>query len=346
MRWLTNHISWTRLCVAAMSGSPASVQMDEVRRRSESVLSVSGSAQDVKADVQTMAGLSLPPSEKYRHLGVEAMLRENTTGGSRLEVKSAFLNQLCGAHKVEGRDHLGEEIYSPKKCNNCFLCHVTNNLTHIQHVMTEVIQHWGFLSDDTKFSLSFRSRSPWADLSRPWASWRSTAVTWRVPPGRATGGASSTTTPSSEPQWMPSGWERRLLFFLLLDVLVRFCHIGCRRRPQGGRRVLYLYGYTSKQIDGLSFPDDVAEPDKEKVAAVTLEVMTVRSEVDMLLKVSRCVSERLFSLQPHPLSPRSTSCVSVCSGRSSSSRILPGHYPVHRPAGVSAPPSFQGLQYA
>lgn len=67
--------------------------------------------------------------------------------------------------------------------------------------------------------------------------------------------------------------------------------------------MLYLYGYTSQQIDGLSFPDDVAEPDKEKVAAVTLEVMTVRSEVDMLLKVSRCVSERLFSLQPHPLSP-------------------------------------------
>lgn len=67
--------------------------------------------------------------------------------------------------------------------------------------------------------------------------------------------------------------------------------------------MLYLYGYTSQQIDGLSFPDDVAEPDKEKVAAVTLEVMTVRSEVDMLLKVSRCVSERLFSLTPHPLSP-------------------------------------------
>lgn len=58
--------------------------------------------------------------------------------------------------------------------------------------------------------------------------------------------------------------------------------------------MLYLYGYTSQQIDGLSFPDDVAEPDKENVAAVTLEVMTVRSEVDMLLKVSRCVSELLF----------------------------------------------------
>lgn len=54
---------------------------------------------------------------------------------------------------------------------------------------------------------------------------------------------------------------------------------------QGGRTVLYLYGYTNQQIDGLSFPDDVTEPDAENVAAVTLEVMTLRLEVDMLLKV-------------------------------------------------------------
>lgn len=58
--------------------------------------------------------------------------------------------------------------------------------------------------------------------------------------------------------------------------------------PQGGRTVLYLYGYTNQQIDGLSFPDDVTEPDKEKVAAVTLEVMTLRTEVDMLIKVRIC----------------------------------------------------------
>lgn len=54
---------------------------------------------------------------------------------------------------------------------------------------------------------------------------------------------------------------------------------------QGGRRVLYLYGYTSQQVDGLSFPEDVSEPDKTKVAAVTLEVMVLRTEVDMLIKV-------------------------------------------------------------
>ena len=55
--------------------------------------------------------------------------------------------------------------------------------------------------------------------------------------------------------------------------------------PQGGRRVLFLYGYTNQQIDGLSFPDEVTEPDSAKVAAVTLEVMTLRTEVDMLIKV-------------------------------------------------------------
>lgn len=58
-----------------------------------------------------------------------------------------------------------------------------------------------------------------------------------------------------------------------------------RLSAQGGRRVLYLYGYISQQEDGLSFPEDVSEPDKEIVAAVTLEVMVLRTEVDMLLKV-------------------------------------------------------------
>uniref|UniRef100_A0A3P8PPP4 RBR-type E3 ubiquitin transferase n=1 Tax=Astatotilapia calliptera TaxID=8154 RepID=A0A3P8PPP4_ASTCA len=54
---------------------------------------------------------------------------------------------------------------------------------------------------------------------------------------------------------------------------------------KGGRRVLYLYGYTNQQVDGLSFPDEVEDPDTEKVAAVTLEVMTLRTEVDMIVKV-------------------------------------------------------------
>uniref|UniRef100_A0A4W4HKN0 RBR-type E3 ubiquitin transferase n=1 Tax=Electrophorus electricus TaxID=8005 RepID=A0A4W4HKN0_ELEEL len=53
----------------------------------------------------------------------------------------------------------------------------------------------------------------------------------------------------------------------------------------GGRAVLCLYGYTNQQPDGLSFPDDIVEPDIAKVASVTLEVMTLRMELDSLIKV-------------------------------------------------------------
>ncbi|XP_057680162.1 E3 ubiquitin-protein ligase RNF31-like isoform X2 [Corythoichthys intestinalis] len=63
---------------------------------------------------------------------------------------------------------------------------------------------------------------------------------------------------------------------------------------QGGRQVLFLYGYTQQQSDGLSFPDDVTEPDREKVAAVTLEVMTLRTEIDMLIKGTH-PHEEIFS---------------------------------------------------
>ncbi|XP_060761598.1 E3 ubiquitin-protein ligase RNF31 [Neoarius graeffei] len=52
----------------------------------------------------------------------------------------------------------------------------------------------------------------------------------------------------------------------------------------GGRAVLCLYGYTNQQPDGLSFPDDITEPDVAKVASVTLEVMSLRGELDMLIK--------------------------------------------------------------
>uniref|UniRef100_A0A8C1QU50 RBR-type E3 ubiquitin transferase n=1 Tax=Cyprinus carpio TaxID=7962 RepID=A0A8C1QU50_CYPCA len=53
---------------------------------------------------------------------------------------------------------------------------------------------------------------------------------------------------------------------------------------EGGRAVLDLYGYTNQQQDGLSFPDDVVQPDVGKVASVTLEVMCLRMELDMLIK--------------------------------------------------------------
>lgn len=49
--------------------------------------------------------------------------------------------------------------------------------------------------------------------------------------------------------------------------------------------MLCLYGYSNQQRDGLSFPDDVTDPDVGRVAAVTLEVMSLRMELEMLIKV-------------------------------------------------------------
>uniref|UniRef100_A0A3P8U355 Uncharacterized protein n=1 Tax=Amphiprion percula TaxID=161767 RepID=A0A3P8U355_AMPPE len=65
---------------------------------------------------------------------------------------------------------------------------------------------------------------------------------------------------------------------------------------QGGRAVLYLYGYSNQQPDGLSFPDDVTDPDVGKVAAVTLEVMSLRMELEMLIKVRMCEISTFVSL--------------------------------------------------
>lgn len=49
--------------------------------------------------------------------------------------------------------------------------------------------------------------------------------------------------------------------------------------------MLCLYGYSNQQSDGLSFPDDILDPDVGRVAAVTLEVMSLRMELEMLIKV-------------------------------------------------------------
>lgn len=70
-----------------MSNSAESIQMEEVRLRAQSLLSSSGSAQDVKAEVLTLASIALPVSEKYLHLTAEEMLRENTVGRHKLEVR-------------------------------------------------------------------------------------------------------------------------------------------------------------------------------------------------------------------------------------------------------------------
>lgn len=106
--------------------------------------------------------------------------------------------------------------------------------------------------------------------------------------------------------------------------------------PQGGRRVLYLYGYTNQQIDGLSFPDEVTEPDSAKVAAVTLEVMTLRTEVDMLIKV--CISSHVNTLNTSWFCVRNSPCAisytSVHLGHPPSHRVLQRYHPIHHPAGL------------
>uniref|UniRef100_A0A3B4AG94 RanBP2-type domain-containing protein n=1 Tax=Periophthalmus magnuspinnatus TaxID=409849 RepID=A0A3B4AG94_9GOBI len=53
---------------------------------------------------------------------------------------------------------------------------------------------------------------------------------------------------------------------------------------QGGRGVLSLYGYSLQEPDGLSFPENILTPDVGRVAAVTLEVMSLRMEIEMIIK--------------------------------------------------------------
>ncbi|KAJ8272532.1 hypothetical protein GJAV_G00090290 [Gymnothorax javanicus] len=85
-------------------------------------------------------------------------------------------------------------------------------------------------------------------------------------------------TSSSRPKYWRSVKHNNPVFRATVDAI------------KGGRAVLCLYGYSNQQPDGLSFPNDVTEPDVQKVAAVTLEVMTLRMELDLLIK----------EVHPHP----------------------------------------------
>lgn len=49
--------------------------------------------------------------------------------------------------------------------------------------------------------------------------------------------------------------------------------------------MLRLYGYTEERPDGLSFPGGQEEPDEYQVAIVTLEVLLLRTELNLLLQV-------------------------------------------------------------
>nr|XP_020503211.1 E3 ubiquitin-protein ligase RNF31-like [Labrus bergylta] len=183
-----------------MSGGSASDQLEEVRRRGQSILSSSGSAQDVKTEVQIMASVPLPLSEKYCHVGADEMLRENVVGHSRQEVLES-LSRLVKALSVL-------EKYG---------CNLTN-------------------------------------------------------PAR--------------PKYWRNVKHNNPTFKRTVDAI------------KGGRKVLYLYGYTNQQIDGLSFPEEVAEPDANKVAALTLEVMSLRAEVDMLIQGTHPQPEYIQDIFP------------------------------------------------
>ncbi|XP_077481048.1 E3 ubiquitin-protein ligase RNF31-like [Stigmatopora argus] len=159
--------------------------MEEARKRGEALLT-SGVIHNLKPDVQLLADLPLPLSQKYRHLMVGTMLKDNVSGDNKAQV----LESLTRLVKALG-----------------------------------ILEKYG------------------CNLTSP-----------------------------LRPKFWRSVKHANTVFRATVDSI------------QGGRQVLFLYGYTQQQSDGLSFPDDVAQPDREKVAAVTLEVMTLRTEIDALIK--------------------------------------------------------------
>uniref|UniRef100_A0A8D2LMM8 RBR-type E3 ubiquitin transferase n=1 Tax=Varanus komodoensis TaxID=61221 RepID=A0A8D2LMM8_VARKO len=54
---------------------------------------------------------------------------------------------------------------------------------------------------------------------------------------------------------------------------------------QGGRDVLRLYGYSEEQTDGLCFPEHLQEPDTLRVASITVDIILLRAELNLLLSV-------------------------------------------------------------
>ncbi|CDQ92259.1 unnamed protein product [Oncorhynchus mykiss] len=181
-----------------MSTQP--VPFEEVRRRAESLLSYSGSAQALKTDVQFMANVPLSLSDKFHHITAQTMVTQNIAGQSREEVLESV-----------GRLFKALSILEKYGCN----------------------------------------------LTSP-----------------------------SRPRYWRSVKHNNPVFRATVDAI------------KGGRSVLFLYGYTNQQPDGLSFPDDVTDPDVGKVAAVTIEVMTLRMELDMLIKGTHAHPEIYSNIIP------------------------------------------------
>lgn len=66
-------------------------QLEEVRVNAEGSLSSPGSAQEMRAGVEAMANIPLPPSSKYRCIAAESMLTENSNGNNRKEVRAGVI---------------------------------------------------------------------------------------------------------------------------------------------------------------------------------------------------------------------------------------------------------------
>ncbi|XP_012688696.3 LOW QUALITY PROTEIN: E3 ubiquitin-protein ligase RNF31 [Clupea harengus] len=167
-------------------------QFEELRRRAESQLTLSGSIPEIRTDVTLMAKMALPLSERYKHINAETMVSENAVGQSRHEVLE------CCAHLLKA---------------------------------VSILEKYG------------------CNLTSP-----------------------------NRPKYWRSVKHNNPVFRTTVDAV------------KGGRDVLCLYGYTSHLPDGLSFPDDVTEPNVRRVAEVTVEVMMMRTELDMLVK----------EVHPHP----------------------------------------------
>ncbi|XP_061586901.1 E3 ubiquitin-protein ligase RNF31-like [Cololabis saira] len=218
-----------------------SEQLQQVRHRAEVCLYSGGRVVEVRAGVAALAGLPLPPGNKYRHIAAEAMAVENSRGGNRKETLASLQRFSTALNILEK-----------------YGCNLTN-------------------PNRPKFWRTVKHNNP--------------------------------------------------VFKATVDAM------------QGGRAVLCLYGYSDQQPDGLSFPEEVTDPDVGKVAAVTLEVMSLRMELEMLIKETHPhpeFYERIIPALRHKdvgLNTDAEVCSPVCSSVSSSapadgqSRSL-GHAPL------------------
>ncbi|KAI4885278.1 hypothetical protein NFI96_013677 [Prochilodus magdalenae] len=161
-------------------------QFEDLRKKAESCLAVSGSAQEAKPFVTAMAETALPLSSRYKHIQVETLISDNVTGKSQQEVVECLTRMVKALGILE---RYGCNLLNPNR---------------------------------PKFWRSVKFNNP--------------------------------------------------VFKASVDPV------------KGGRDVLMLYGYTDRQEDGLSFPDDVTAPDVRIASVVATEIMTLREELDLLSK--------------------------------------------------------------